>query len=143
METVQVKLVHPNAKLPTYATPQSACADIYAVEDSFVDAHGGRTLVKTGLTVAIPAGFEIQIRPRSGLALKSGVTVINTPGCIDADYRNEIGVVLINHSNFRFDIKAGERVAQMCLTPVNTIQWEQVNELDTTARKGGFGSTGK
>lgn len=104
---------------------------------------GGRTLIRTGLFIALPAGHEAQIRPRSGLALKSGVTVLNSPGTIDADYRGEIGVILINHSDAAFTVNDGERICQMVIARHETIGWEQVDSLDDTSRgAGGFGHTG-
>lgn len=103
---------------------------------------GARALIPTGLFTAIPEGYEIQVRPRSGLALKSGLTVLNTPGTIDASYRNEIGVILINHGTESVWIEDGERIAQFVLAKVDTIEWNVVSSLDETDRIGGFGSTG-
>ena len=103
---------------------------------------GARALIPTGMFTAIPEGYEIQVRPRSGLALKKGLTVLNTPGTVDASYRNEIGVILINHGHETVWIEDGERIAQFVLTKVETIEWEIVDSLDETDRKGGFGSTG-
>lgn len=103
---------------------------------------GARALIPTGLFTAIPEGYEIQVRPRSGLALKKGLTVLNTPGTVDASYRNEIGVILINHGLETVWIEDGERIAQFVLCKVEQIEWEVVQNLDTTDRKGGFGSTG-
>jgi len=106
-------------------------------------APGARHAVATGLALAIPVGFEIQVRPRSGLALKHGVTVPNTPGTIDSDYRGELKVILINHGDAAFDVRRGDRVAQLVLAPVTQAAWVEVDELDATARgEGGFGSTG-
>ncbi len=103
-----------------------------------------RTLVPTGLFMALPAGFEAQVRPRSGLAAKHGITVLNTPGTIDADYRGEIKVILVNLSNEPFEIVPGERIAQMVIARHEQVEWEQVEQLDATERgAGGFGSTGK
>lgn len=127
---------------PQYETSQSAGADIRSNEDKIIPAHG-RALVKTGLCVAIPAGYEIQVRPRSGLALKKGITVLNTPGTIDADYRNEIGVILFNTTDEDFEVKMGDRIAQLVLNKVEQIEWEEVDELPESDRGlGGFGSTG-
>lgn len=127
---------------PQYETPQSAGADVRSNEDKIIPAHG-RALVKTGLCVAIPVGYEIQVRPRSGLALKKGITVLNTPGTIDADYRNEIGVILFNTTDEDFEVKMGDRIAQLVLNKVEQIEWEEVDELPTSDRGlGGFGSTG-
>lgn len=103
---------------------------------------GARALIPTGLFTAIPEGYEIQVRPRSGLALKSGLTVLNTPGTVDASYRNEIGIILINHGTESVWIEDGERIAQFVLAKVDTIEWNVVSFLDETDRTGGFGSTG-
>jgi dUTP pyrophosphatase len=128
--------------LPAYATEGAAGMDVLAAEDVTL-APGGRHAVATGFAVAIPAGFEIQVRPRSGLALKHGVTVPNTPGTIDSDYRGELKVILINLNSEPFPIARGDRVAQLVLAPVTQAAWEEVAELDDTARgAGGFGSTG-
>lgn len=128
--------------LPAYATEGAAGMDVVSAED--VDlAPGARHAVATGLSVAIPAGYEIQVRPRSGLALKHGVTVPNTPGTIDSDYRGELKVIMINLGAEVFSIRRGDRVAQLVLAPVTRGTWVEVDELDHTARgEGGFGSTG-
>lgn len=128
--------------LPAYATPGAAGMDVVAAED--VDlAPGARHAVATGLVLAIPHGFEIQVRPRSGLALKHGISVPNAPGTIDSDYRGELKVILINHGSDSFSIRRGDRVAQLVLAPVVQGTWLEVDELDETARgEGGFGSTG-
>jgi dUTP pyrophosphatase len=116
--------------------------DVVAAEDVMI-APGGRHAVATGLAMAIPEGFEIQVRPRSGLALKHGITVPNTPGTIDSDYRGELKVILINHGSEPFEIRRGDRVAQLVLAPVTQASWLPVDELDETERgAGGFGSTG-
>jgi len=129
--------------LPAYETPQSAGMDVRCTEHIVMNP-GERVLAKTGLFVQIPAGFEIQVRPRSGLALKQGVTVLNTPGTIDSDYRGEIGVILINHSNTVVEFANGERIAQLVLARVERIQWELTDSLSGTKRgQHGFGSTGK
>ena len=128
--------------LPAYETPQSAGMDVRCTE-SIVMNPGERVLVKTGLYVEIPAGFEIQVRPRSGLALKHGVTVLNSPGTIDADYRGEIGVILINHSSTVAEFVKGERIAQLVLSRVERIEWQLTKSLSGTKRgQHGFGSTG-
>lgn len=128
--------------LPSYATEGAAGMDVLAAE-SVILRPGARHAVATGFSVAIPPGYEIQVRPRSGLALKHGITVPNTPGTIDSDYRGEVKVILINHSDDNFRIERGDRVAQLVLTPVTLAQWDEVEELDDTARgEGGFGSTG-
>ncbi|WP_209349524.1 dUTP diphosphatase [Pontixanthobacter sp. CEM42] len=129
--------------LPAYATSGAAGMDILSAEDVILEP-GMRHAVATGLSVAIPEGYEIQVRPRSGLAFKFGVTVPNTPGTIDSDYRGELKVLMINHGADAFPIKRGERVAQLVLAPVTQAQWHEVAELDDTERgAGGFGSTGR
>ena len=130
---------------PSYATPQSAGVDLRAhLSEPVVLQPLQRTLVPTGLYIALPQGFEAQVRPRSGLALKHGITVLNTPGTIDADYRGEIRVILVNLSDAPFEIVPGERIAQMVIARHEQVIWEQVDALDETQRgAGGFGSTGK
>ena len=128
--------------LPTYATRGAAGMDVVSAED-IVIAAGERHAVATGLALAIPAGYEIQVRPRSGLALKHGITVPNTPGTIDSDYRGELKVILINHGSEPFAVARGDRIAQLVLAPVVQAAWHEVAELDATDRgEGGFGSTG-
>lgn len=128
--------------LPAYATSGAAGMDVVSAEDVVI-APGARHPVATGLALAIPHGFEIQVRPRSGLALKHGITVPNTPGTIDSDYRGELKVLLINHGPAPFAISRGDRVAQLVLAPVVQAAWHEVAELDETQRgEGGFGSTG-
>jgi len=128
--------------LPAYATDGAAGMDVLAAEDVTLPP-GGRHAVASGFAVAIPPGYEIQVRPRSGLALKHGITVPNTPGTIDSDYRGELKVILINHGAEPFAIHRGDRVAQLVLAPVTQARWREVAELDETARgSGGFGSTG-
>lgn len=128
--------------LPAYASAGAAGMDVVSAEDTVLEP-ATRRAIATGLALAIPQGFEIQVRPRSGLALKHGITVPNTPGTIDSDYRGELKVILINHSDEPFPIARGDRVAQLVLAPVIQAQWEEVEELDATARgSGGFGSTG-
>ena len=128
--------------LPSYATPGAAGMDVVAAEDLDL-MPGQRHAVATGFKVAIPDGYEIQVRPRSGLAFKHGITVPNTPGTIDSDYRGELKVILINHGDAPFPIARGDRVAQLVLAPVTWVKWDEVAELDDTARgAGGFGSTG-
>jgi dUTP pyrophosphatase len=133
--------------LPAYETALSAGMDLRAAvpEDEPMNvAPGQRVLAPTGLTIALPAGYEAQIRPRSGLALKHGVTCLNTPGTIDADYRGEVKVILINLGQEPFVIKRGERIAQMVIAPVTQGEWDVVETLSETARgAGGFGSTGR
>jgi len=128
--------------LPAYATPGAAGMDVVAAEDVTL-APGARHAVATGFSLAIPEGYEIQVRPRSGLALKHGITVPNTPGTIDSDYRGELKVILINHGAEPFPVHRGDRIAQLVLAPVTLAVWLEVAELDDTARgAGGFGSTG-
>ncbi|WP_421836826.1 dUTP diphosphatase [Novosphingobium sp.] len=128
--------------LPAYATAGAAGMDVVSAEDVDI-APGARHAVATGLAMAIPEGFEIQVRPRSGLALKHGVTVPNTPGTIDSDYRGELKVIMINLGAETFSIRRGDRVAQLVLAPVTQASWLEVDTLDETARgAGGFGSTG-
>lgn len=128
--------------LPAYATEGAAGMDVVSAEDVTL-APGARHPVATGLALAIPPGYEVQVRPRSGLALKHGITVPNTPGTIDSDYRGELKVILINHGGEPFEIRRGDRVAQLVLAPVTRASWLEVQELDETARgEGGFGSTG-
>jgi dUTP pyrophosphatase len=114
------------------------------VDGELVLVPGGRALVATGFAIALPAGYEAQVRPRSGLALKHGVTVLNTPGTIDADYRGEVGVILINHGDTPFTVRRGDRIAQMVVAPVVQVAWQATETLDETGRgSGGFGSTGR
>lgn len=131
-------------KMPAYATALSAGMDLSAaLEEALELGPGDRALVPTGLSIALPAGYEAQIRPRSGLAVKHGVTVLNAPGTIDADYRGEIKVVLINHGKEPFTIERGMRIAQMVVERHEHIEWEVVESLEDTDRgEGGFGSTG-
>ena len=129
-------------ELPAYATAGAAGMDVLSAEDVTL-APGERHAVATGLAIAIPPGYEVQVRPRSGLALKHGITVPNTPGTIDSDYRGELKVILINHGSAAFEIRRGDRVAQLVLAPVTRASWLKVAELDETGRgEGGFGSTG-
>jgi len=133
-------------QLPAYETELAAGADLRAAvpeNDPMVLTPGERALVPTGLAMALPAGYEAQIRPRSGLAYKHGVTCLNTPGTIDADYRGEVKVLLINHGQDAFTINRGERIAQMIIAPITQPDFKTVNELSDTERgAGGFGSTG-
>ncbi len=131
--------------LPSYATTSSAGVDLKAViEEPITLRPLERKIIGTGLKIALPEGFEAQVRPRSGLAAKHGITVLNAPGTIDADYRGEIGVILVNLSNDDFTIQPGERIAQLVLSQYQQIQWDEVETLPSTERgEGGFGSTGK
>jgi dUTP pyrophosphatase len=129
--------------LPSYATSGSAGMDLRSAENLMLKS-GARALVSTGIAIALPENFEAQVRPRSGLAVKHGVTVLNAPGTIDSDYRGEIKVPLINHGSEDFVITRGDRIAQMVVAPVSTVQLEEVKNLDTTDRgAGGFGSSGQ
>jgi dUTP pyrophosphatase len=134
--------VHPSAVLPAYARPGDAGMDVCACEAATLQP-GERKLVKTGLVMELPHGTEAQMRPRSGLALKSGVTLLNTPGTIDEGYRGEVGVILINLSDQPFEVQPGMRIAQMVIAPVLHVDTAEVAEVSGTARgTGGFGSTG-
>ena len=130
--------------LPDYATAESAGMDLLAAVDAdLVLAPGARALVPTGIAIALPHGTEAQVRPRSGLALKHGITCLNAPGTIDADYRGEIGVILINHGEGPFTVSRGMRIAQLVIAEVRRAAWREVEDLDESARgDGGFGSTG-
>lgn len=135
------KSKHP---LPVHQTPHSAAVDLTAnINEPITLGSLERALVPTGLFAAIPVGYEAQIRPRSGLALKHGISLVNAPGTIDADYRGEIGVIVINLSGEPFTINDGERIAQLVIAKHETVEWQVVDELDDTERQGGFGSTGK
>ena len=128
--------------LPAYATDGAAGMDVVSAEDRVLNP-GDRAAVATGLALAIPDGYEVQVRPRSGLAIKHGITVANAPGTIDSDYRGEMKVILINHGLEPYEIRRGDRIAQAVLCPVVRASWLEVHELDETARgEGGFGSTG-
>lgn len=145
MDKLTVKIVNKGKqKLPVYETSKSAGVDLRAdLDDVVVLEPFARTLIHTGLYIALPEGYEAQVRPRSGLALKHGITVLNTPGTIDADYRGEIGVILANMSNKAYYINPGDRIAQLIVSPVVQAVFEEVKSLDETARgAGGFGHTG-
>ena len=130
--------------LPAYATERSAGMDLAAAVDRSIElAPGARAQVPTGIAVALPVGYEAQVRPRSGLAARHGVTVLNSPGTIDADYRGEIAVILVNLGDIPFRVDRGMRIAQMVVAPVTTVTWRAVDALDPSPRgDGGFGSTG-
>lgn len=139
-----IKKTHPDAKIPTYATPGSAGADMYSVEEGTI--YPSQTaIVDCGFAIQLPEGYEAQIRPRSGLALKNGITVLNAPGTVDSDYRGSMKVILHNTSQNIFTITKGMRIAQMIVAPVTIVsEFNVVEELDETARgTGGFGSSGK
>jgi dUTP pyrophosphatase len=131
--------------LPTYMSEHAAGMDLYAaVEKEVTIPPGEWKLVPTGLAIALPEGYEAQVRPRSGLALKQGISVLNTPGTVDADYRGEVGVILMNHSKKDLIVKRGDRIAQMIINKIEQIRFEEVTELPSSERgAGGFGHTGK
>jgi len=142
---MKIKVINKSQnKLPNYETPNSAGMDLRAdISEPYLLTPGESKLFPTGLYMAIPAGYEAQIRPRSGLALKHGITVLNTPGTIDADYRGNIGIILINHSHQAFQVNPGERIAQMVIAKCEQAELELVDSLDDTERgDGGFGHTG-
>lgn len=142
---MKIKIINKsNTTNPSYSTNNSAGLDLRAhIKEEIILNPMSRVLIKTGLFIQLPEGYEAQIRPRSGLAYKNGITVLNTPGTIDADYRGEVGVLLINLSNDPFKIKNGDRIAQMVIAKYEQAEWISVEQLDTTQRgDGGFGSTG-
>ncbi|MEM4267510.1 MAG: dUTP diphosphatase [Candidatus Woesearchaeota archaeon] len=140
---VRIKLLHKEAKIPQYAHKGDSGVDLYSIEN-IVIKHGEWQLVRTGVSIEIPSGYEAQIRPRSGLALKHGISVLNTPGTIDSGYRGEIGVILVNHSRHDFLVEKHTKIAQMVFCKVERVSFQQVDKLkETTRNKGGFGSTGK
>ncbi len=146
MQTVSVKIINQSAnELPGYQTEHSAGMDLRAhLAEAITLLPGQRKIIPTGLFIELPEGYEAQIRPRSGLALKHGITVLNSPGTVDADYRGEIMVLLINLSDVPFAIENGERVAQMIVSPYQQVRWQAVDVLTETQRgAGGYGSTGK
>ena len=140
--TVKFRKIDPAAILPSYAHPGDAGMDVRSVEDLVVEP-GGRKLVRTGLVMLLPPGYEAQVRPRSGLALKNGVTVLNTPGTIDEGYRGEVGVILANLGAEPFRVEKGAKIAQIVIAPCTRAEIVETAEIDETARgTGGFGSTG-
>ena len=142
---MNIKIINKSKhELPHYSTPASAGMDLRAnITESITLKTLERKIIKTGIFMQLPIGYEAQVRPRSGLAFKKGVTVLNSPGTIDADYRGEVGVILINLSSQDFVIKDGERIAQMVISKHESIKWELVNSIDVSERgSGGFGSTG-
>jgi dUTP pyrophosphatase len=144
MTKIQIKKLSSDVLTPKYETDGSSGMDIAAyIEQDTIINPGDKALIPTGFSLSIPQGYEVQIRPRSGLAAKKGITVLNTPGTIDADYRGEVKVILINLGKEKFSVKKGERIAQMVVCPVIQTQLEEVQELTITYRgSGGFGSTG-
>lgn len=144
-EDIRVKIVNRGGQpLPAYETFEAAGMDVRAdITEPVVLGPLERALIPTGLRVQLPAGLQIEMRPRSGLAIKHGISLVNTPGTVDADYRGEIGVIVINLSNTPYTIEPGERICQMVVTPYLHVSWEEVNRLDETVRgDGGFGHTG-
>lgn len=145
MDRVTVKIVNRSGhSLPAYETPEAAGMDVHACLEAPVTLKPmERALIPTGLRIALPEGYECQMRPRSGLALKSGITLVNTPGTVDADYRGEIGAILINLSDQPFTINDGERICQMVITRYSQVDWEPAEQLEATQRgTGAFGHTG-
>jgi len=145
MERIKVKIINRSGhQLPAYETPSSAGMDVRACLEKPVTLQPlERALIPTGLRVQLPQGHEMQIRPRSGLALKHGISLVNSPGTVDSDYRGEIGVILVNLSNEPFVINDGERICQMVITNYTHVEWDPVEEIDSTVRgDGGFGHTG-
>lgn len=141
--TLAFKRIHPQATLPSYAHANDAGMDIRSVAEVVLPARG-RAPVPTGLVMLLPPGYEAQVRPRSGLALKNGITVLNAPGTIDAGYRGEIGVILFNTTEVDYIVHIGDRIAQLVIAPVTQVEPVEANEIDETTRgAGGFGSTGK
>ncbi len=129
--------------LPRYLTPDAAGMDICAdLDEDLLIQPFGRAIVPTGFAIALPHGYEAQVRPRSGLAWRAGLTILNAPGTIDADYRGEVKILLVNLSDQPVQVKPGDRIAQLVVAPVTRVQWEEVSELEATDRKGGFGHTG-
>ena len=140
--TLKFKRIHPDAVLPAYAHPSDAGMDVRSVEELAI-APGKRALVRTGLVMMLPPLYEAQVRPRSGLALKHGITVLNTPGTIDSGYRGEVGVVLINLGQEEFKVAKGDKIAQLVIAPVTQPEVAEAFDVDETDRgEGGFGSTG-
>ena len=145
MVKILIKKSNPTIELPSYKTNGASGMDLMAwIDNPIILKPGTSCLVPTGISVAFPQEYEIQVRPRSGLAAKNNISVLNTPGTIDSDYRGEIKIILFNHGNENFLINNKDRIAQMVLTPIVKMQLEETNELpDTNRGKGGFGSTGK
>ncbi len=144
MVKVKVQKLHPEAVIPAYMTEHAAGMDLYTVIDKPVTLGAGeRTLLPTGLAMEIPPGYEGQVRPRSGLALKKGISLVNSPGTIDADYRGEIGIIIINHGTEQVEFQPGDRVAQLIIAPVTQAILVEADELNDSDRSsGGFGHTG-
>lgn len=142
MIKVKIKKIKENAIIPKYAHKDDAGMDLYSAED-YTLKPGERILVSTGIKIAVPKGYEAQIRPKSGLALNHGISIVNTPGTIDSPYRGEVGIITINHGKKDFKIEKGKKIAQMIFNKVEDAEFEEVEELENTTRgEGGFGSTG-
>ena len=138
---IKVRKINPDAKIPCYAHPGYAGMDLFSCED-YILKPGERRLFPTGLQMELPKGYEMQIRPKSGLALKHGITVLNTPGTIDSSYRGEVGIILFNSSGENYEVKSGEKIAQAVISKFETASIVEINELSETSRgEGGFGST--
>jgi dUTP pyrophosphatase len=139
---LKIKKTHTDAIIPSYAHPGDAGLDLFSIEEKIIES-GSTSLIKTGIKIELPEGTEAQVRPRSGLALKHSITVLNSPGTIDEGYRGEVGVILINHSKELFKVEKGMKIAQMVIQRVVKAQIEEVSDLSDTSRaEGGFGSTG-
>jgi len=140
--TVKVKKLHPEAQLPTYTRHGDAAMDVRSVEAVLINP-GERRLIGTGVAFEVPFGYELQVRPRSGLALKHGISIVNTPGTLDSNYRGELGIILINHGSEPFSVAKGDRIAQIVFNKIEHTHIEEVDELSETNRgEGGFGSSG-
>ncbi|MFH1641804.1 MAG: dUTP diphosphatase [Nanoarchaeota archaeon] len=139
---IKIQKIKDNAITPKYAHDGDAGVDLYSTED-YLLKPGQRVLISTGIKIAVPKGFEAQIRPKSGLSLKHGLSIVNTPGTIDSTYRGEIGIIMINLGSEEYKIELGKKIAQMVINKVEHVEFEEAQELDSTARdEGGFGSTG-
>ena len=142
MQNLKIQRIHPNAKLPEYAHPGDAGLDLFSVEETVIQP-GESKLIGTGIMIELPENTEAQIRPRSGLALKNQITVLNSPGTIDYGYRGQVGVILINHGTKPFTVESGMKIAQMVIAPVMSVKIVDTKDLTETKRgEGGFGSTG-
>lgn len=140
---VKIERIHPDAIIPKYAHKTDCGADVFAVEEVTLKPHTTE-IIKTGIKIAIPGGYEVQVRPRSGLSLKSPLRIANAPGTIDSDYRGEVGIIMENTGNLSYTIEKGDKIAQLVIAPTPMMEFTEVSELDNTERgEGGFGSTGK
>lgn len=142
VQITRLRAVPEPVSFPRYMTTDAAGMDVYAdLDETLTIPPLGRALIPTGFAIALPQGYEAQVRPRSGLALRSGLTILNAPGTIDADYRDEVKILLINLGDRPVIIQRGDRIAQLVVAPVTRVYWQEVDELDSTDRKGGFGHT--